>query len=479
MKDKERASVPVWQVCLWWAVRAFMAFALFAAPTAPKKLAVGLSLLACFFVSFAKKTFFADLNARLQTCICLTAFFGAGLGFGLDVLQIFPEYDLFLNFFGGIIGTVTGYYISISLRKPYKKKGYFFTVIMSFFVSNTFLVIREISQFFIDFYTGRNLIRCETVGDDFWLFKLVGPMLSVPEHRYLYDFSLDLVMTIVGAGITTAVLYLYLANKHREIFRIEKKSLKGLFTNFPQRCRDKIAFEIEKVREQTNTADMLLWWCIRIFMVYAFLTIENKAEGVLLLVVSLGTFAITAIHLIFPKESIFCKINYRVQTLLCIIVFLGSYCGNYINLYAYTSRFDTLLHFVSGFISATAGYYIGLTLVKPLNRKENLALCLFALAFSMTVIPIHEMVEFIGDYIWGTTNQGFMWDPLPEDVMLYKVFGHGAGKLILLKFYDTMYDMVLATTSALMSFVYMFFFLEKKRKNADYKAVTEREAVTC
>ena len=479
MKEKISASVPIWQVCLWWAVRAFMVFALFAAPGAPKKLAVGLSLIACFFVSFAKKTFFKSLNAKLQSCICLTAFFGAGLGLGLDILHKFPEYDLLLNFFGGIIGTVIGYYISISLRKPFKKKGYFFTVIMSFFVSNTFLVIREIAQFFIDFYTGRNLLHCEAVGDDFWLFKVVGPMLSLYEHRFLYDFSLDITMTIFGAVITMIVLYLYLVNKHKGLLAIEKKSLGDLFRNFPERCKDKIAFEIAKVREQTNTADMLIWWCTRILMVYAFLTIENKAEGVLMLVVSLGTCAITAIHLIFPKESMFCKINYRVQTLLCIIVFMGSYCGNYVYLYAYTSRFDTLLHFVSGFLSATAGYYIGLTLVKPLNKKENLALCLFALAFSMTVIPIHEMVEFFGDYIWGTTNQGFMWDPLPENVMLYKVFGHGVGNLTLMKMYDTMYDMVLATTSAIMSFVYMFFMLEKKAKKEKISSTAEREAVTC
>ena len=96
----------------------------------------------------------------------------------------------------------------------------------------------------------------------------------------------------------------------------------------------------------------------------------------------------------------------------------------------------------------------------------------------MTVIPIHEMVEFIGDYIWGTTNQGFMWEPLPENVMLYKVFGHGVGNLKLMKMYDTMYDMVLATTSAVMSFVYMFFFLEKKAKK-NVKVSAERETVTC
>ena len=48
----------------------------------------------------------------------------------------------------------------------------------------------------------------------------------------------------------------------------------------------------------------------------------------------------------------------------------------------------------------------------------------------------------------------------------------------IMKIYDTMYDMVLATTSAVMSFVYMFFFLEKKAKKS-VKVSAERETVTC
>ncbi len=485
-----KKGVGTFEVCLWWLVRVLLAVGVFTASTTPKKLMVLLALIFSFAVGllkkiFSKDEFFSALSYHLQTCICLVGLLGSGLGFGFGLFQKTPEYDIPLSFFGGIVGTAIGYYISIAFRKPYKRKGFNFTAFMSFCISNAFIAVREIAQFFIDFYTGRNLIGCEFVGDDHWLIKLVGPMLSMNEHRYLYDYSEDITLGIIGALLATAVLYVNLRLKNKEAFikhRKGMKEVKELSDNFIARCKDKIIYEADKVRQQTNLADMLLWWCVRVLMVYAFITIENKAEGVLLLVVSLGTVAITALHLVTPKDSMFCKINYRVQSLLCIIVFLGSYCGNYVGLYAYTGRFDTLLHFASGFISATAGYYIGLTLVKPLNKKENLALCLFALAFSMTVIPIHEMVEFFGDYIWGTTNQGFMWDPLPEDVMLYKIFGHGVGNTELLKMYDTMYDMVLATTSAVMSFVYMFFSLEKKRKSSgktDYKTDTEKQLVSC
>lgn len=476
------------EICLWWIIRLLLAAGLFTAPTVPKKLMVLIALASTFFVSAAKKIFrnsefFADISFHFQTCICVTALLGSGIGFGFDVFQKLPEYDILLNFYGGIVGTAIGYYISTAFRRPYKRKGYNFTAFMSFCISNAFIVVREISQFFIDYYTGRNLIHCEFVGDDHWFRELVGPMLSLPEHSALYDYSEDVFLGVFGALMSTGVLYLYFRIKCKEAFvkvRKGKKEIEALFRNFSSRCREKIIFEADKVRQQTNLADMLLWWCVRVLMVYAFITIENKAEGVLLLVVSLGTVAISLLHLVTPKDSMFCKINYRVQSLLCVIVFLGSYCGNYVAVYYITGRFDTLLHFMSGFISTAAGYYIALTLVKTGKRNENLAVCLFAIAFSLTVIPIHEMTEFFGDYIWGTTNQGFMWEP-SDNILLYRLFGHGVGNEMLIRIYDTVYDMSLATTSSIISFFFLFAVLERKRKanSADYKNVTEKQTVAC
>ena len=485
-KTDSKKGIPSVEVILWWVIRIVLAVGIFAAATTPKKLMVLAALLSTFIVGAAKKIFtkaefFSDLSCRLQTCICLVAFFGSGIGFGFGAFQKFAEYDVPFCFFGGIMGTAIGYYISIAFRKPFTRKGFNYTAIMSFCISNAFIIVREVTQFWIDFYTGRTLVGCVNVGDDHWLIKLVGPMLSLPEHRILYDFSEDVTLNVVGAGIATAVLYIYLISKNKEVFTINKNAgnqLKDLFGNFPARCKDKINFEIAKVREQTNVADMLLWWCTRIVVLYAVVTFENRAEATLLLVVSLGTVAITALHLITPRDSMFCKINYRVQSLLCVIIFLGSYCGNYVGVYAFAARFDTFLHFTSGFLGFFAGYYIAQTLVKPNNRKEQLSLCLFALAFAMTIIPIHEMTEFIGDYIWGTTNQGFMWEPEP-DKMIYVIFGRGKDDPLLVKIFDTMYDMILASTSSIISFVIMQIKFAKQSKTIGNKTVTEKQTVAC
>ncbi|MBO5937805.1 MAG: hypothetical protein J6Q79_09395, partial [Clostridia bacterium] len=292
-----KKGIPSVEVILWWVIRTVLAVGIFTAATTPKKLMVLGALLSTFIVSaakkiFAKTEFFSDLSYRLQTCICLVALSGSGIGFGFGVFQLFPEYDVPLSLFGGMVGTAIGYYISIAFRKPFTRKGFNYTAIMSFCISNSFVIFKEVTQFWIDFYTGSTLVGCVNVSDDHWLIKLVGPMLSLPEHRVLYDFSEDVTLTVVGTIIATAVLYIRLIIKNREVFAINKNAgnqLKELFSNFPARCKEKIALEIKKVREQTNICDILLWWCTRIVVLYAVITFENRAEATLLLVVSLGT----------------------------------------------------------------------------------------------------------------------------------------------------------------------------------------------
>ncbi|MBQ7294787.1 MAG: hypothetical protein IJW86_10640 [Clostridia bacterium] len=478
----QKKGTPLWETCLWWIARVFLAVAVFTAPTTPKKLMVLFALAVTFLGSVLGK-FIKNLSSHFQTCVCLTAVLGSGLGFGFDLFQLLPEYDVPLSLFGGIIGVAIGYYISIALRKPETNKDFNFTAFISFCVSCALIVPKEIIQFFTDYFTGRNLLHCEMPEDDHWLFSLVGTGGSMPEQWYLIDFSEDITLGIIGSFIATAVLYIYIRLKNKGAFIKEKIQFKISFRDIPSRFKAKAIYEIAKVKQQTNIFDTLLWWSVRIVMLYAFLTMESRAEATLLGAILVGTFAISIIHFVFPKESMFCKINYRVQTLIVIIAFLGSYCGNYVGVYAYASRFDTLLHFVSGFIGAAAGYYIARTLVRPRSQKENLVISLFAMSFALAIIPIHEMTEFIGDYIWGTTNQGFMWEP-GDNVLIYRLFGHGVGNELLIRIYDTMYDMSLASTTSILSFFIILITLERNRKNeknsGQYnKTVTEKEKVTC
>ena len=96
-----KKDIPVWEICLWWGIRVFLAVAFFLAPTTPKKLMVTAAFIMTFAVSVLNKLN-GNFSSHLQTCICLTAALGSGVGFGLDVFQTFPEYDVPLSLFGGL-----------------------------------------------------------------------------------------------------------------------------------------------------------------------------------------------------------------------------------------------------------------------------------------------------------------------------------------------------------------------------------------
>lgn len=475
------------EIIFWWCVRVFLLVCTFMAQTAEK----GIFMVLCLLMSFSvdalhalssKNSFFSKISYRVQTCICTAAFFGAGIGLGLNVLETNPNYDIPLQLIAGVVGTALGYYISVALRKPTTKNEMNFTVFLSFCISGTTVIIREITQFFIDFYTGRNLTNCETVGDDHWLYRFLGFGMSPDAQRPLLDTDEDFTLSILGSIIATAVLYIYLKITNKDIEHTQKKRFSDSFKNIPSKIKAKILLEKEKLNNDTSIFDILFWWSVRAAMFYAFIVMENKAEATLLLANLIGTFAVTLVHFIFPKDTAFCKISYKTQTLITSIVFLGSYGGNFVLLYNILPRFDLFLHFISGFICVMGGYYFARTLINSNSRQDNLLLTVFAFAFSCFLMPAWEVSEFIGDFIWGTSNQGFYWGPA-DSSFFFKVFGHGVGNTQLYYLFDTYYDVLLAMVTTVITTVCLFIALEHKRmanKNRkDYKTEKEKTAVAC
>ena len=41
-------------------------------------------------------------------------------------------------------------------------------------ISGTLIILKEIAEFFIDFFTGSNLLKTDFVEDDHWLYRLFG-----------------------------------------------------------------------------------------------------------------------------------------------------------------------------------------------------------------------------------------------------------------------------------------------------------------
>lgn len=391
------------------------------------------------------------------------------------------QLDIPLQFFGAVFCVAASYYIISKIWRPQDKASDVFMMLYAFSVSETVMIVRKIIQFMIDFFAGTNLMQTQSVGDDYWLFKVVGMGMSPVDQRPVFDMGEDFFFGTLGTLLASIGLFIYLRKTNKRAAKKEKFSLSRWIKALPDSFVAKYAVEKQKIIEQTNLADRMLWWCVRALMLHAFITMENRAEATLLLVNFLGTLAISILHTFAPSESFIGRIHYRVQTLLTIMVFWGSYGGNYIFLYAFVDSYDKKLHFLSGIISVLAAYFLATAFIGK-NTKGGKALTgIFALVFSMMIIPIHEMTEFVGDFLWGTVNQGYRWIP-EADSTFYKIFGLGAENIALNSVFDTMNDALFATASTIIAIapLSVYLFTSKKLSKAkDYKTETEKETVNC
>lgn len=471
---KEETSAA--EMSLWWLTRGLLLSCAFMNKS---EAVFCLAVFALTFIADALKAAFPRLNlsCRLQSFICVLALVSTVAGLGFGVLKTFPDYDLFIQLVGGIFSGALGYYIAMALRTPKNKNESLFVTFFTFCFSGTVTIFRKLTEFFSDFLFGTDLCHVEFVEDNHWLYQVFGFAMSPYEQRPLLDTDEDFFFSIVGGVLSAAMVYLKFRLKSKEFFVHKKTELSALFRNALPHLREKIELEIKKVSEDTSIFDRLFWWSVRAAMFYAFIEWDNRPEAILMLANLIGTFAITLVHLVFPRDSVLSKVSYKTQSLITVIVFLGSYGGNYCEIYYIVPRFDLFLHFISGVLCVLAGYYIALTLVKHKSRKDSLLISLFALAFSCFIMPAWEVSEFIGDFIWGTSNQGFYWGPA-EESFFFKVFGHGVGNTQLYFLFDTVYDVLLAMVTTVITFVLLYIFLEYRRKKSSLH-LKEKDKVTC
>lgn len=477
-----RKQLPLPFIVYVYITRAVFLFSCFIAPT-PQKAAFSLisfilTYLAPFCHLISKETsFLGSLSHRITVLICTSSLVSSFIGQTLGILDKAPDFDIVMSSVTGIMGTLFGYYVTLSLKDVKEKRDCGFVASSSLFICGTIVFFREMLEFFADFLFGTNYTHVEQIGDDHWFFRLFTTGLSVPEQRPLYDTDEDMLITLVFSALTTAFIYILLRVKHKNDFisvRREKFSLKTLHIRI---CR-KIYSETEKVKADTNIADILWWWIARSAMLYGVINMENVAEQILMAANLLATFAIPLIHFIFPKDSLFCKINYRIQSWICLIVFTGSYMGNFIFVYNNLPRFDLFLHFISGPITVAGGYYAAKTFLEPSNKRRILLLTLYAFCFAGFVMPFWEVFEFIGDFLFGSSNQGFYWGPT-DDSFFFRVFGHGVGNTKLYYLFDTVYDELLAFLTTVISTVVLYISLIKDLRKSPVSETKEFLNATC
>lgn len=381
------------------------------------------------------------------------------------------EWDILLQLLLGVVTAFAGYFIAQKIKKAADKNELTLNVISGMCIAGTAAMLAELAEFFIDFYKGTNLLHADLVTNEHWLYRLVGTMMSLDGQRYLLDTDEDMLMTLLGGIVTTAAMYIFMRIKNKPMFAKEKKV--KVRRSFGEWAQNKFTVEKAKLERDCSVADILFWWCTRAVMFYAFIVMEDRAEATLLCANLVATFAVTLVHIVFPEGTFFSRISYRTQSLITVIVFLGSYCGNFVWLYGIVSRFDLFLHLISGVLCTLGGYYIALTLVRPDTKRKVWLITAFACAFSFFIMPAWEISEFVGDFIWGTTNQGFYWGPT-DDSFLFKIFGRGAYNTALYPLYDTFYDVLLAMVTTVPTTLGIYLSMAKRLKK-DEKAVDEEK----
>ena len=154
-------------------------------------------------------------------------------------------------------------------------------------------------------------------------------------------------------------------------------------------------------------------------------------------------FAIIFTHLwdmfqIFGGKSFITKVSYKSMTMLNVFIFVGCVIGTTLNNRTSFHSSDLFTHTLSGFIAAYCGYDFAYLIQGKKGRLAPALAAMFALCFALAIGVGWEFYEFSMDRIYGMHLQ--CSTPTSE-----------------LGLIDTMKDLIMGTTGALIGMFYVAF----------------------
>lgn len=240
-----------------------------------------------------------------------------------------------------------------------------------------------------------------------------------------------------------------------------------------------ISSEISALKNSVSKIEYASWWVLRVLMVWAIITKYRElgpeySPTVLNLVLNLfSSFAVTLIRLILIPKRLICKLPFRVQTYINILVFFASFCGHGLNTIARVPEWDKLMHLLTGALFVFIGNELIKMFMRPDDRISPPVRAFTAFGFSNIAIVFWEMFEFFVDYYWpGSTNQGYNCHLDPNSLFV-KIFGMGAQNEFQWAVVDTCVDMTYAFITALLATIVLVKILGAKEK----KALKEKESI--
>ncbi|MCM1365201.1 MAG: hypothetical protein NC122_08705 [Faecalibacterium sp.] len=239
-----------------------------------------------------------------------------------------------------------------------------------------------------------------------------------------------------------------------------------MFSKFTNRVKE----TWKQLFEEITVAEYVMWWIFRLMMLYALIFHPDPSERVMCFINMLALYAMSAIRFIAPRKTFISRLDFRCQHIINFFEFLGTFCGNFLNAYAYIHKYDRILHFLSGFGAVIAGYYIYKAFASKDGKKKYYSPGLGAfcgVSFSFVIICMWEITEFLGDFLYDTQNQGYLYSPPDNDIM-FRIFNHKAveGQFPL---WDTMMDMIDASIATFIAGIAMAVVLTLWKKHIEKK----------
>lgn len=229
--------------------------------------------------------------------------------------------------------------------------------------------------------------------------------------------------------------------------------------------------ERQSMKEELTKPEYFSWWAVRVILLaslaYLLITDIHNSNILLVCLNILASFTIPLARIILFPKSLVCKIPFRCQTWLNIMIVIGSALGQGFGLNHTIPNYDKFLHILSGFVVV----FIGNELIAVFIRKEDRISPLFrtfaATGFSYMAIVIWEIFEFFVDYYWvDYCNQAYNIKP-DHSMLFFRIFGLGAQNENQWAVFDTHCDMLYAMVTTTIAAVILLVYLTKKEKTSD------------
>ncbi len=228
--------------------------------------------------------------------------------------------------------------------------------------------------------------------------------------------------------------------------------------------------EIQSLKSSVGKIEYLSWWLLRIAMIIGIIVkYKELGPGFSMTVLNLvlntfSSFAITLMRLILVPKKYICRIPYRCQTWLNVLVFFASFLGHAFNCLHEVTSWDKLMHLLTGFLFVFIGYELISVFARPEDKMSPLLKSFTAFGFSNVAIVVWEIFEFFVDYYWPEScNQAYNIDP-DRDTWFFQIFGMGAQNDNQWAVFDTCVDMTCAFITSIIGAVVLIVWLYKKEK---------------